>query len=48
MKLIEPRDRLEKVVLKSLMEHKNGWNNAFYKIGRNTRIIYTHAYQSCT
>lgn len=46
MKVCESRDRLEKVVISTLMQHKNGFNNAFYKISRNTRIIYIHAYQS--
>ena len=44
--IVEPRDRLEKVVIQSLMHHKNGYQNAFYKISRNTRIIFIHAYQS--
>lgn len=46
LKLVEPRDRLEKVIIRTLLDHKNGYNNAFYKISRNTRIIYIHAYQS--
>lgn len=46
MDLVESRDRLEKVIIQTLKQHKNGYNNAFYKIARNTRIIYIHAYQS--
>ena len=44
--MLEPRDRLEKVVIQSLQYRKNGYQNAFYKISRNTRIIFIHAYQS--
>jgi len=44
--LVEPRDRLEKVIINSLKKNKNGFRNAFDAIARNTRIIYIHAYQS--
>jgi tRNA pseudouridine13 synthase len=46
MDLINPRDRLEKVIIKALQQHKNGYKNAYDSISRNTRIIYVHAYQS--
>jgi len=45
-KLVEPKDRLEKVIIQSLRKHPNGFRNAFDAIARNTRIIYIHAYQS--
>lgn len=46
LKLIEPRDRLERVILQSLRNQSNDFNSAFFKISRNTRVIYIHAYQS--
>ncbi|CAI2361379.1 unnamed protein product [Moneuplotes crassus] len=46
LKLVQPRDRLEKVIILTLKKHKNGFRNAFDSIARNTRIIYIHAYQS--
>jgi tRNA pseudouridine13 synthase len=46
MDLVTPRDRLEKVIIKSLEQHSNGYKNAYDSITRNTRIIYVHAYQS--
>lgn len=45
-KLVQPRDRLEKVIIQTLKKFKNGYRNAFDAIARNTRIIYVHAYQS--
>ena len=46
LKKCQFRDRIERVVLESLVKHENGYLNAYQSISRNTRMIYVHAYQS--
>jgi tRNA(Glu) U13 pseudouridine synthase TruD len=37
---------LERLILFELKDRIHGYNNAFFKIARNTRMIYVHGYQS--